>query len=85
MVSYGYDQRHTPNHPADVAIASDEPPPGGGNSRNHFGDGQNVLFIDGHVKWCVTPDVGHFDGTARDPIFEKNDHPDAGWDSWIVP
>ncbi len=84
MISYGYDQRHTSTHPADVAVASDEPS-GSGNSQNHFGDGQNVLFIDGHVKWCTTTTVGHYTQSARDDIFASNTYSDARWDSHIRP
>jgi hypothetical protein len=29
-----------------------------GNSPNHGGTGQNVLFIGGHVRWCVNRTVG---------------------------
>ena len=83
MVSYGYDARHTSTHPADVAVASDES--SGGNSTNHYGDGQNVLFIDGHVKWCISVNVGHFDGTNRDDIFSSNTYSDQRWDSWLKP
>jgi len=86
MNSYGYDQRHTSTHPADVALVSDEPPRSGGiNSPNHYGDGQNVLFIDGHVEWCTTTLVGHFDGSNRDDIFGLNAYSDPRWDSWIIP
>jgi len=28
------------------------------NSRNHEGEGQNVMFNDGHVEWCTSPLVG---------------------------
>jgi hypothetical protein len=28
------------------------------NSSNHGGAGQNVLFVGGHVRWCVQPTVG---------------------------
>ena len=28
------------------------------NSPNHGGDGQNVLYSDNHVRWCVSPNVG---------------------------
>jgi hypothetical protein len=44
-------------HPATVPVASDGPPwseEGGvldGNSPNHGGRGQNVLYSDGHVSW----------------------------------
>jgi len=40
----------------------------GGNSNNHDGDGQNVLFADGHVEWAASVWVGSgFDNiyTAR--------------------
>jgi len=31
---------------------------GGDTSDNHQGRGQNVLYIGGHVRWCVEPTVG---------------------------
>jgi prepilin-type processing-associated H-X9-DG protein len=37
----------------------------GGNSLNHGGSGQNVLFIDGHVLWCIQRTVG----VDRDDIY----------------
>jgi prepilin-type processing-associated H-X9-DG protein len=52
--------------PAGFAIASDiNPGPGFANSRNHGGDGQNVLFADGHVEFVTSP----FVGINRDNIF----------------
>jgi hypothetical protein len=30
----------------------------GGNSANHGGAGQNVLYVGGNVRWCVQPNVG---------------------------
>lgn len=38
------------------------------NSKNHEGDGQNVLFNDGHVEWCTSP----FVGVNRDNIYTRN-------------
>jgi prepilin-type processing-associated H-X9-DG protein len=38
------------------------------NSKNHEGDGQNVLFNDGHVEWCTSP----FVGANRDHIYTRN-------------
>ena len=29
-----------------------------GNSANHEGAGQNVLFVGGNVRWCTLPTVG---------------------------
>lgn len=43
----------------DVPLLSDRPNfTGSGNSGNHGGDGQNVLFIGGHVRWCTGRNVG---------------------------
>jgi len=42
------------------------------NSNNHGGDGQNVLYADGHVDWTPTPYAGSprpLTGTPRDHIF----------------
>jgi len=45
---------------AATPIMADLNPGTGGkhNSRNHEGDGQNVLYADGHVRWEITPLVG---------------------------
>lgn len=44
---------------AEVPLLADGPPPFvDGNSRNHGGHGQNVLFVGGHVRWVGTPALG---------------------------
>jgi hypothetical protein len=53
-----------------VPIMADCPPAGGGNSRNHGGAGQNVLYIGGTVRWCVRPTVG----IAGDDIYVNKDN-----------
>ncbi len=47
-----------PNHR--LPIMADSPPAdaGRGNSLNHGGRGQNVLYLDGHAEWCTTRTVG---------------------------
>jgi prepilin-type processing-associated H-X9-DG protein len=43
-----------------LPIMADAPPqdPSLGNSVNHGGEGQNVLFLDGHITFCKTRNVG---------------------------
>ncbi len=60
--SYGWDPTKKPSADATCAIAADKPratagPEGrpGNNSENHSGEGQNVFYRDGHVKWGTTP------------------------------
>jgi prepilin-type processing-associated H-X9-DG protein len=45
------------------------------NSRNHDGDGQNVLFGDGHVEFVSNP----FVGVQRDMIYARR----AGADGYV--
>ena len=59
---------------------ADCPPPdaGRGNSLNHGGQGQNVLYLDGHTQWCTTRTVG----LAGDDIFinrERRVAPGLDW------
>jgi type II secretory pathway pseudopilin PulG len=37
------------------------------NSPNHGGDGQNVLYEDGHAEWCTSPFAGVTRMTAGEP------------------
>src|SRR5262249_3195921 len=55
-----------------MPIMADCPPPDPlvGNSRNHGGRGQNVLFQDGHVKFCSLRTVG----VAGDDIYVNKAH-----------
>ncbi len=39
-------------------LLADEPRWRAFNSRNHRGEGQNALFLDGHVQFCKSPIVG---------------------------
>ena len=42
------------------------------NSGNHNGDGQNVLYADGHVEFQNTPFCGMLRGTAPAPVYRDN-------------
>jgi hypothetical protein len=49
-----------------LPILADRPPAAGaGNSPNHGGGGQNVLYIGGQVRWCVDRGAG----VDRDDIY----------------
>jgi hypothetical protein len=63
-----------------LPILADEPPRGGdGNSPNHSGKGQNVLYLGGHVRFWTTPNAG-VDG---DDIYRNRDlHISAGMDRY---
>jgi hypothetical protein len=54
----------TANDPGTLPILADLPG-GNGNSLNHGGSGQNVLYIGGNVQWCVNRNVGE----AGDDIY----------------
>ncbi len=62
--SLGYRENGTLHGPCDLdceqPILADHNPlaDSGGNSPNHGGQGQNVLYIDGHVRWCISPVLG---------------------------
>jgi prepilin-type processing-associated H-X9-DG protein len=56
------------NPGGDELMKIEAPQPGeksAGNSRNHGGEGQNVLYGDGHVEWQTNP----FVGLNRDNIY----------------
>ena len=66
--SYGIDPDVNHTHNASRAVLADKPDPAywgatanspesgedGSNSQNHRGDGQNIAYNDGHVKWSPT-------------------------------
>jgi len=56
---------------AEVPLVGDIGPINGvGNSPNHGGRGQNVLFIGGHVRWLVTPETG----ASCDELYLNREH-----------
>lgn len=62
---------------ADFALMADKNPgSSGGNSHNHAGAGQNVLYNDGHVEWSPKATAG----TLNDDIYH-----DGSGKVWGVP
>ncbi len=64
---YGYTLGYRGDGATLVGLRADDPDTlpivadarvGGGNSLNHGGAGQNVLYIGGNVRWCVRRTVG---------------------------
>lgn len=59
------------------------------NTKNHEGEGQNVLFNDGHVEWCTSP----FVGANKNFIYAADNLPSSGtgaaqsrkWDKGFQP
>jgi len=79
--SYAYDPRHTADHKPDVALVADRGGGKGVNSPNHQGDGQNILYFDGHVKWMTSTNCGY----GNDEIYVRNDGlADPREDSWLT-
>ncbi|WP_347275172.1 DUF1559 domain-containing protein [Candidatus Kuenenia sp.] len=61
--SYGYDDNHLSSDDAGVVLAADARGTSTSNylSDNHNTNGQNVLYLDGHVEWKGTTTCGYYD------------------------
>ena len=58
------------------------------NSQNHRGKGQNVLFHNHSVVWCITPFVGHAQDniyTREGDVANKRGTPANKYDTVLVP
>jgi prepilin-type processing-associated H-X9-DG protein len=63
-----------------LPIMADKPPPVGlGNSPNHGGQGQNVLFVDGHILYTPSRSAGRL---GDDIYVNKMNKVAAGVDRW---
>ncbi len=71
--SYAYDPRHKTTHPAGTAVMADMMGEGGTCSPNHEGDGQNVLYIDGHVSWFAKTKCGYNNNDIFSAADDGND------------
>lgn len=83
---YGYKYDHGPGYLFAVDLiwdgdATDEDQPWESNSPNHDFEGQNVLYVDGHVSWSTVPTCGYkadniFFWDATDTSRDGNDPPE---------
>jgi hypothetical protein len=91
--SYGWDP--TKKHTADpsCAILADKPRQTPGregtalnNSQNHSGEGQNVFYNDGHVKWATTPrpDAGDDPDVFTGSTEPGKEYWKSTWDARII-
>ncbi len=62
--SYGYDYGKSLSDLSQVAVMADTP--AGSTTTNHNGDGNNILFIDGHVEWATGTVVNQGDAELQD-------------------
>ena len=64
--SYGYDDNHTSVDDTSVVVAADRLGTDTTTwlSNNHRQNGQNILFIDGHVDWKGTSTCGYYNSTS---------------------
>jgi len=83
--SYAYDPFKMVGYRPTVGVAGDRPRGPSGdpevdlNSPNHKNGGQNVLFIDGHVKFLTTPiEIDSFLASEGDTIWEASDQNSDG-------
>jgi len=84
--SYDYDPRHLIAHRGGVVLLGDRRPAGEGCSQNHWGDGGNFAFLDGHVEWIRKPAAGKQVTTALDTggLWTEAQPPDV-MDTFLVP
>ena len=89
VCSFGYDDTKNmlmATNTSEIAILADAPVRTAAgadpdrNSNNHFGKGQNICYLDGHIEWRNSPQAG-LDG---DNIFESEDMLPAASDSRVI-
>ncbi len=77
--SYDYDPRHRSSHRGGVVLLGDGKNDADPCSKNHWGDGGNFAFLDGHVEWIRKPRTGMKVTTQLDEngLWTEADPPDA--------
>lgn len=84
--SYDYDPRHLSSHRGGVVLLGDRKPAAEACSQNHWGDGGNFAFLDGHVEWIRKPAAGNQVTTQLDTngLWTEADPPDPE-DTFLKP
>jgi len=91
--SYGWESTKKHSADASCAILADKPRTTPGtegtaenNSENHSGEGQNVFYNDGHVKWSVTPrpDAGDDPDVYTGSTAPGSEYWKSTWDAKII-
>ena len=68
--------KRSPNHGGTVKAAG---------SKDKQGDGQNLVYIDGHVEWVKSYNAGYADLAGnRDNVYDDNGEVTGGTDSYIL-
>ena len=92
--SYGWDPTKKNSAHATCAILADKPPASGAtranegtaknNSDNHDGEGQNVFYNDGHVKWRTLPIPDSYDADDPDIYLGDTGYETSNTDAKII-
>ena len=77
---YGYYPCHTASHPPTTPLAADYGYAPSTKSDNHNGEGQNILFLDGHVEWRASEIIDYGNGVT-DNIYNTGDGTAANFNS----
>jgi prepilin-type processing-associated H-X9-DG protein len=73
--------------PTHVSPGADKKAIRAANSPNHWSDGQNVAYCDGHVEWRDTPFAGvkGYNSLSNDNIFAAGGGSGSGGAIWVQP
>jgi hypothetical protein len=84
MCSYGYDPGHTTNDEFAIIMADANPDGGEINSRNHNGEGQNMLRGDGNVIFRSNTQNAWLEGWLQKTIYSINNTKNFKPENWTI-